>query len=60
MNQARPTVPLNQILYGPYRRKAVEEPDSSKQLSKGISEKKTIEHERCALCVCVFEERERT
>ncbi|XP_073093794.1 LIM and calponin homology domains-containing protein 1 isoform X3 [Manis javanica] len=46
MNQARPTVPLNQILYGPYRRKAVEEPDSSKQLSKGISEKKTIEHER--------------
>ncbi|XP_059528474.1 LIM and calponin homology domains-containing protein 1 isoform X4 [Myotis daubentonii] len=46
MNQAKPVVPLNQLLYGPYRRKEAEKPESSKQLSKGISEKKSLEHKR--------------
>ncbi|KAK1345970.1 hypothetical protein QTO34_008437 [Cnephaeus nilssonii] len=46
MNQTKPVVPLNQLLYGPYRRKEAEKPDSSKQLSKGISEKKSLEHKR--------------
>lgn len=51
MNQAKPTVPLNQLLYGPYRKKEAEKSDSSKQPSKGISEKKSLEYKRCALCV---------
>ncbi|XP_023609435.1 LOW QUALITY PROTEIN: LIM and calponin homology domains-containing protein 1 [Myotis lucifugus] len=46
MNQTKPMVPLNQLLYGPYRRKEAAKPDSSKQLSKGISEKKSLEHKR--------------
>ncbi|XP_053779541.1 LIM and calponin homology domains-containing protein 1 isoform X4 [Desmodus rotundus] len=40
MNQTKPMVPLNQLLYGPYRKKEAEKSDSSKQLSKGVSEKK--------------------
>ncbi|KAM5282213.1 LIM and calponin homology domains-containing protein 1 isoform 13-T13 [Hipposideros larvatus] len=46
MNQAKPTVPLNQLLYGPYRKKEAEKSDSSKQPSKGISEKKSLEYKR--------------
>ncbi|XP_036273528.1 LIM and calponin homology domains-containing protein 1 isoform X2 [Pipistrellus kuhlii] len=46
MNQTKPTVPLNQLLYGPYRRKEAEKPEGSKQLSKRISEKKSLEHKR--------------
>lgn len=59
MNQTKPLVPLNQLLYGPYRKKEAEKSDNSKQLSKGISEKKSLEYKRCALCVCE-RERERT
>ncbi|XP_042840557.1 LIM and calponin homology domains-containing protein 1 isoform X2 [Panthera tigris] len=46
MNQTKPPVPLNQLLYGPYRKKEAEKSDSSKQLSKGISEKKSLEYKR--------------
>uniref|UniRef100_A0A4W2EXR0 LIM and calponin homology domains 1 n=1 Tax=Bos indicus x Bos taurus TaxID=30522 RepID=A0A4W2EXR0_BOBOX len=46
MNQTKPVVPLNQLLYGPYRKKEAEKSDGSKQHSKGISEKKTLEHKR--------------
>uniref|UniRef100_A0A8D0PWY4 LIM and calponin homology domains-containing protein 1 n=1 Tax=Sus scrofa TaxID=9823 RepID=A0A8D0PWY4_PIG len=46
MNQTKPMVPLNQLLYGPYRKKEPEKSDGSKQLSKGISEKKNLEHKR--------------
>ncbi|XP_057582675.1 LIM and calponin homology domains-containing protein 1 isoform X7 [Hippopotamus amphibius kiboko] len=46
MNQTKPMVPLNQLLYGPYRKKEAEKSDGSKQLSKGISEKKSLEHKR--------------
>ncbi|XP_040340872.1 LIM and calponin homology domains-containing protein 1 isoform X1 [Herpailurus yagouaroundi] len=46
MNQTKPPVPLNQLLYGPYRKKEAERSDSSKQLSKGISEKKSLEYKR--------------
>lgn len=53
MNQTKPVVPLSQLLYGPYRKKEAEKSDSSKQLSKKISEKKSLEYKRCALCVFV-------
>ncbi|XP_053528314.1 LIM and calponin homology domains-containing protein 1 [Artibeus jamaicensis] len=46
MNQPKPMVPLNQLLYGPYRKKEPEKSGSSKQLSKGISEKKSLEYKR--------------
>ncbi|XP_058402955.1 LIM and calponin homology domains-containing protein 1 isoform X12 [Diceros bicornis minor] len=46
MNQTKPMVPLHQLLYGPYRKKEAERSDGSKQLSKGISEKKSLEHKR--------------
>ncbi|XP_039082956.1 LIM and calponin homology domains-containing protein 1 isoform X1 [Hyaena hyaena] len=46
MNQTKPMVPLNQLLYGPYRKKEAEKSDSSRQLSKGISEKKSLEYKR--------------
>ncbi|KAM9087011.1 LIM and calponin homology domains-containing protein 1 isoform 1-T1 [Megaptera novaeangliae] len=46
MNQTKPMVPLNQLLYGPYRKKEAEKSDGSKQPSKGISEKKSLEHKR--------------
>ncbi|KAM5338123.1 LIM and calponin homology domains-containing protein 1 isoform 2-T2 [Glossophaga mutica] len=44
MNQTKPMVPLNQLLYGPYRKKEAEKSENSKQLSKGISEKKSLEY----------------
>ncbi|XP_047422806.1 LIM and calponin homology domains-containing protein 1 isoform X3 [Sciurus carolinensis] len=46
MNQTKPVVPLNQLLYGPYLKKDAEKSDGSKQLSKGISEKKSLEYKR--------------
>ncbi|XP_065763219.1 LIM and calponin homology domains-containing protein 1 isoform X2 [Muntiacus reevesi] len=46
MNQTKPMVPLNQLLYGPYRKKEAEKSGGSKQHSEGISEKKTLEHKR--------------
>ncbi|XP_066892261.1 LIM and calponin homology domains-containing protein 1 isoform X4 [Kogia breviceps] len=46
MSQTKPMVPLNQLLYGPYRKKEAEKSDGSKQPSKGISEKKSLEHKR--------------
>ncbi|XP_054438085.1 LIM and calponin homology domains-containing protein 1 isoform X7 [Pteronotus mesoamericanus] len=45
MNQTKPMVPLHQLLYGPYRKKEAEKSESSK-LSKGISEKKSLEYKR--------------
>ncbi|XP_076721221.2 LIM and calponin homology domains-containing protein 1 isoform X14 [Callospermophilus lateralis] len=45
-NQTKPAVPLNQLLYGPYRKKDTEKSDSSQQLSKRISEKKNLEYNR--------------
>lgn len=55
MNQPKPMVPLNQLLYGPYLKREAEKSDGSKQPSKGISGKKSLEHKRCALYVCVYE-----
>ncbi|XP_036920154.1 LIM and calponin homology domains-containing protein 1 isoform X18 [Sturnira hondurensis] len=46
MNQTKPMVPLSQLLYGPYRKKETEQSGSSKELSKGISEKKSLEYKR--------------
>ncbi|XP_045737199.1 LIM and calponin homology domains-containing protein 1 isoform X9 [Mirounga angustirostris] len=46
MNQTKPAVPLNQLLYGPYRKKEAEKSESSKPISKGISEKKSLEYKR--------------
>uniref|UniRef100_A0A8C2NXR7 LIM zinc-binding domain-containing protein n=1 Tax=Capra hircus TaxID=9925 RepID=A0A8C2NXR7_CAPHI len=46
MNQTKPIVPLNQLLYGPYRKKEAEKSDGSKQHSKGVSVKKALEHKR--------------
>ncbi|XP_030891979.1 LIM and calponin homology domains-containing protein 1 [Leptonychotes weddellii] len=46
MNQTKPAVPLNQLLYGPHRKKEAEKSESSKPLSKGISEKKSLEYKR--------------
>ncbi|KFO32878.1 LIM and calponin homology domains-containing protein 1 [Fukomys damarensis] len=46
MNQTKPLVPLNQLLYGPYRRKDAEKSDGNKQLSKRASEKKSLEYKR--------------
>lgn len=55
MNQSKPMVPLNQLLYGPYRNKDAEKAGGSKQLSKGLSDKKNLGFKRCALCVCLYE-----
>ncbi|XP_074204748.1 LIM and calponin homology domains-containing protein 1 isoform X7 [Camelus bactrianus] len=46
MNQPKPMVPLNQLLYGPYLKREAEKSDGSKQPSKGISGKKSLEHKR--------------
>ncbi|XP_057628396.1 LIM and calponin homology domains-containing protein 1 isoform X6 [Chionomys nivalis] len=46
MNQNKPIVPLNQLLYGPYRIKDAGETCGSKWLSKGPSDKKNVEHKR--------------
>ncbi|XP_047305790.1 LIM and calponin homology domains-containing protein 1 isoform X13 [Homo sapiens] len=46
MNQTKPMVPLNQLLYGPYPKKGAEKSDGSKQLSKGISKKRSLEYKR--------------
>lgn len=54
MNQPRPMVPLNQLLYGPYRKNDAEKAGSSQQLSKGPSDKKNLGFKRCALCVCLY------
>ncbi|XP_062964389.1 LIM and calponin homology domains-containing protein 1 isoform X4 [Cynocephalus volans] len=46
MNQPKPAVTLNQLLYGPYRKKEGKKSDGSKQLSKGISEKRSLDCKR--------------
>ncbi|KAM5271377.1 LIM and calponin homology domains-containing protein 1 isoform 1-T1 [Ctenodactylus gundi] len=46
MNQTKPVVPLNQLLYGPYRKKDAERLNGSKQLSKAISEKTSLGYKR--------------
>nr|XP_015099510.1 LIM and calponin homology domains-containing protein 1 isoform X8 [Vicugna pacos] len=46
MNQPKPMVPLNQLLYGPYLKREAEKSDGSKQPSKGISGKKSLERKR--------------
>ncbi|KAL0596311.1 LIM and calponin homology domains-containing protein 1 [Plecturocebus cupreus] len=46
MNQTKPRVPLNQLLYGPYPKKGADKSDGSKQLSKGISNKRSLEYKR--------------
>ncbi|KAL6030434.1 hypothetical protein STEG23_030908, partial [Scotinomys teguina] len=46
MNQSKPQVPLNQLLYGPYRKKDGEEAGSSQRVSKGPLVKKTLECKR--------------
>ncbi|XP_027624371.1 LIM and calponin homology domains-containing protein 1 isoform X1 [Tupaia chinensis] len=46
MNQPKPVVPLNQLLYGPYRKREAETADGSRQLSKGLSAKKSLESKR--------------
>lgn len=55
MNQNKPVVPLNQLLYGPYPKKDREKTGGCKQLSKGAPDKKTLAYKRCALCVCLCE-----
>ncbi|XP_053433452.1 LIM and calponin homology domains-containing protein 1 isoform X2 [Nycticebus coucang] len=46
MNQSKPVVPLNQLLYGPYWRKDPEKSGGSQQLSKGASEKRSLKYKR--------------
>nr|XP_020037727.1 LIM and calponin homology domains-containing protein 1 isoform X6 [Castor canadensis] len=46
MNQTKPMVPLNQLLYGPYRKKDTQKSNSSKQLSKRLSDNKSLEYKR--------------
>ncbi|XP_076794712.1 LIM and calponin homology domains-containing protein 1 isoform X3 [Arvicanthis niloticus] len=46
MNQSKPMVPLNQLLYGPYRKNDAERVGGSKQLSKGQSGKKNLSYKR--------------
>ncbi|XP_060044121.1 LIM and calponin homology domains-containing protein 1 isoform X15 [Erinaceus europaeus] len=43
MNQPKPIVPLNQLLYGPYRKRETERLVSSNDLSKGTSQKRNLE-----------------
>jgi len=54
MNQRKPMVPLNQLLYGPYRKNDEAKAGSSQHLSKGPSDKKNLGYKRCALCVCLY------
>ncbi|KAM6220878.1 LIM and calponin homology domains-containing protein 1 [Rhynchocyon petersi] len=46
MNQLKPMVPLNQLLYGPYRKKEPGKPDGRKTLSQGTSERKNLGYQR--------------
>nr|XP_055196154.1 LIM and calponin homology domains-containing protein 1 isoform X2 [Nyctereutes procyonoides] len=46
MNQTKPRVPLNQLLYGPYRKREAEKSDGREERSKGISEKNRLEDKR--------------
>ncbi|XP_059131920.1 LIM and calponin homology domains-containing protein 1 [Peromyscus eremicus] len=46
MNQSKPLVPLNQLLYGPYQKKDGEKAGGSKRVSKGRSVKKNLECKR--------------
>lgn len=55
MNQSKPIVPLNQLLYGPYQKKDIEKTGGSKRLSQGPSDKKNLDYKRCAFCVCLYE-----
>lgn len=60
MNQPKPVVPLNQLLYGPYRKREAETADGGRQLSKGLSAKKSLESKRCALCGCLWKRENKT
>lgn len=53
MNQSKPQVPLNQLLYGPYQKKDGEKAGGSKQVSKGPSVKNNLECKRCVCILCV-------
>lgn len=55
MNQSKPIVPLNQLLYGPYQRKDVGKTSGSEWLSEGPPDKKNLDYKRCAFCTCVNE-----
>ncbi|XP_052054290.1 LIM and calponin homology domains-containing protein 1 isoform X14 [Apodemus sylvaticus] len=46
LNQSKPVVPLNQLLYGPYRNKDAEKAGGSKRPSKGPSDKKNLGFQR--------------
>ncbi|NP_001388493.1 LIM and calponin homology domains-containing protein 1 isoform e [Rattus norvegicus] len=46
MNQRKPMVPLNQLLYGPYRKNDEAKAGSSQHLSKGPSDKKNLGYKR--------------
>ncbi|XP_055485156.1 LIM and calponin homology domains-containing protein 1 [Psammomys obesus] len=46
MNQSKPVVPLNQLLYGPYPKKDIEKTGGCEQLSKGPPDKKTLAYKR--------------
>ncbi|XP_072605214.1 LIM and calponin homology domains-containing protein 1 isoform X3 [Vulpes vulpes] len=46
MNQTKPRVPLNQLLYGPYPKREAEKSDGREECSKGISEKNRLEDKR--------------
>nr|XP_042113412.1 LIM and calponin homology domains-containing protein 1 isoform X2 [Peromyscus maniculatus bairdii] len=46
MNQSKPQVPLNQLLYGPYQKKDGEKAGGSKQVSKGPPVKNNLECKR--------------
>ncbi|MEJ1274638.1 LIM and calponin homology domains 1 [Cricetulus griseus] len=46
MNQSKPIVPLNQLLYGPYQKKDIEKTGGSKRLSQGPSDKKNLDYKR--------------
>uniref|UniRef100_A0A8C0MUQ9 LIM and calponin homology domains 1 n=1 Tax=Canis lupus familiaris TaxID=9615 RepID=A0A8C0MUQ9_CANLF len=46
MNQTKPRVPLNQLLYGPYQKREAGKSDGREEHSKGISEKNRLEDKR--------------
>lgn len=51
MNQTKTTVPLSQLLYGPYPKQQTEKSDGSRHRSVGNTGEESLEYKRC-VCVC--------
>lgn len=52
MNQNKPTVPLRQLLYGPYPKQEAKKSDDARHSSVGNTGEESLEYKRC-VCVCV-------